>query len=57
MVCCLPKEYTRPAAFLKRLILQKECYTNGPELELYGETFDPRDPAAGFEVYIPVFKP
>lgn len=31
--------------------------TSGPELELYGETFDPRDPAALFEVYIPVFKP
>ena len=28
----------------------------GPELELYGESFDPRDPAATFEVYIPVFK-
>lgn len=31
--------------------------TSGPELELYDETFDPRDPAAVFEVYIPVFKP
>jgi len=30
--------------------------TAGPELELYGETFDPRDPAAVFEVYIPVQK-
>ncbi len=30
--------------------------TAGPELELYGETFDPRDPASVFEVYIPVFK-
>lgn len=29
----------------------------GPELELYGETFDPREPASEFEVYIPVFKP
>ncbi len=28
--------------------------TSGPELELYGETFDPRDPASVFEVYIPV---
>lgn len=31
--------------------------TSGPELELYDETFDPRDPAAIFDVYIPVFKP
>jgi len=31
--------------------------TDGPELELYGETFDPRDPAAVFGVYIPVFRP
>jgi len=31
--------------------------TSGPELELYDETFDPRDPASVFEVYIPVFKP
>ncbi len=30
--------------------------TAGPELELYGETFDPQDPASVFEVYIPVFK-
>jgi predicted transcriptional regulator YdeE len=30
--------------------------SSGPELELYGETFDPRDPAAAFEVYIPVFR-
>ncbi len=30
--------------------------TSGPELELYGETFDPRDPASLFEVYIPVQK-
>ena len=30
--------------------------TSGPELELYGETFDPRDPVAVFEVYIPVQK-
>lgn len=30
--------------------------TSGPELELYDETFDPRDPASVFEVYIPVAK-
>lgn len=30
--------------------------TAGPELELYDETFDPRDPAAVFEVYIPIQK-
>ena len=30
--------------------------TSGPELELYGERFDPRDPSSVFEVYIPVFK-
>lgn len=30
--------------------------TAGPELELYGEAFDPRDPASVFEVYIPVFQ-
>lgn len=27
-----------------------------PEFELYGETFDPTDPAATFEIYIPVVK-
>lgn len=30
--------------------------TAGPELELYDEAFDPRDPASVFEVYIPVFR-
>jgi predicted transcriptional regulator YdeE len=30
--------------------------TAGPELELYDERFDPRDPASVFEVYIPVHK-
>jgi AraC family transcriptional regulator len=30
--------------------------TSGPELELYDETFDPRDPASVFEVYIPIVK-
>jgi predicted transcriptional regulator YdeE len=30
--------------------------TAGPELELYGEAFDPRDSASVFEVYIPVVK-
>jgi predicted transcriptional regulator YdeE len=30
--------------------------TSGPELELYGEAFDPRDPTSVFEVYIPVHK-
>ena len=28
----------------------------GPELELYGEAFDARDPASVFDVYIPVLK-
>jgi AraC family transcriptional regulator len=27
-----------------------------PEFELYGETFDPSDPASQFEIYIPVVK-
>jgi AraC family transcriptional regulator len=26
----------------------------GPELEVYGETFDPRDPDSIFDVYVPV---
>ena len=26
----------------------------GPELEVYGETFDPRDPDSVFDVYVPV---
>ncbi len=30
--------------------------TAGPELELYDETFDPREPASEFDVYIPVFQ-
>jgi AraC family transcriptional regulator len=29
---------------------------SGPELELYDEAFDPRDPASVFEAYIPVVK-
>ena len=28
----------------------------GPELEVYGEAFDPREPASVFEAYIPVLK-
>lgn len=28
----------------------------GPEFELYGEEFDPRDPASTFDIYIPVKK-
>ena len=28
----------------------------GPELEVYGEAFDPREPASVFDVYIPVVK-
>lgn len=28
--------------------------TGGPELELYGEEFDPQDPTSTFEVYIPI---
>jgi len=28
--------------------------TGGPELEVYGEEFEPQDPASTFEVYIPI---
>ena len=28
--------------------------TGGPELEQYGEEFEPQDPASTFEVYIPI---
>lgn len=28
--------------------------TGGPELEVYGEEFDPQDPASTFGVYIPI---
>ena len=30
--------------------------TGGPELELYDEEFDPRDPASTFGIYIPITK-
>jgi len=30
--------------------------TGGPDLELYGEEFDPRDPESTFEIFIPIMK-
>jgi AraC family transcriptional regulator len=38
--------------------LPQSGYQHGPapEFELYGETFDPSDPASAVEIYIPVVK-
>ena len=38
--------------------LPQSGYQHGPapEFELYGETFDPANPASPFEIYIPVVK-
>jgi AraC family transcriptional regulator len=38
--------------------LPQSGYRHGqaPEFELYGETFDPANPASAFEIYIPVVK-
>jgi AraC family transcriptional regulator len=51
-------EMTQTYPYIYSTWLPQSAYQHGPapEFELYGETFDPANPASQFEIYIPVVK-